>query len=99
MYRLYIGFVSKIVFAVQCFKNRCFASSDELRANAWDLLSLTCNMLMLRQRIYGGSVYSSERIEGKWMANAALGVLGMTASFATLAEMYYSKWRRSSYKT
>ena len=86
--------MSKIVFAVQYFGESCYVSPDELRANAWDLLSLICNMLMLRQRIYGGWLGNIKLSDGNWMANAAIGVLGMTASFASLADMYYSKWRR-----
>lgn len=83
MYRIYMAFVSKVAFVVQYYADGEVASRDELLAQAWDLLALTCNLGMLRQRIYGG-----------WLGNAALGLLGMTASFASVAEMYYEKWRR-----
>jgi len=82
MHRLYMDIAGVVIFLVQHYMDPQLFSADELRAEAWGQLAVFCNLFMLRQRIYGGR-----------LGNITLGVLGMTASFATLARMYFAKWR------
>ena len=85
MYRLYIAFIDKIAFAVQYYNGQ--VESRESYAQAWDLLSLTLYMCILRERLYGG-----------WLSKTWLGIFGMAAAFSSLANMYYAKWRRGPKK-